>query len=153
MTNIFALRDSSLNAFLFSDVGVEANGTELTILSLLARLGKDPWTEAAAWARKPKDAAIRLLTDSISQMPPNQQALDDAHLTATRLVDLLPAPAAEIVRVSGSLPSTLAVVPKSAALVLVYAVLFIVFISWLAAAPKPEAITPFAANPVTTPTK
>ena len=40
MANIFALRDLSLNAFLFSDVGVEANGTSLTILSLLARLGK-----------------------------------------------------------------------------------------------------------------
>ena len=91
MANIYALRNSSLNAFLFSDVGVEANGTSLTILSLLARLGKDPWAEAAAWARKPKDAAIRVLTDSISQMPPNQQAFDDAFLTASRLVDLLPA--------------------------------------------------------------
>lgn len=71
MANISALRDSSLNAFLFSDVGMEPNGNGLTILSLLARLGKDPWEEAAAWARKPKDAAICLLTDSISQMPPN----------------------------------------------------------------------------------
>ncbi len=153
MANIFALRDSSLNAFLFSDVGVEANGTGLTILSLLARLGKDPWTEAAAWARKPKDAAIRLLTDSISQMPPNQQALDDAHLTASRLVDLLPAPATNVIRVPGSLPSSLAAIPKSTLLVVVYAVLFVAFGSWLAVGPKSEAIGTFAANPVTTPTK
>lgn len=151
MTNIFALRDSSLNAFLFSDVGVEANGTNLTILSLLARLGKDPWAEAAAWARKPKDAAIRLLADSISQMPPNQQALDNAHLTASRLVDLLPA--AGVVGGSGSLPSALAAVPKSALPVLVYAVLFLAFNTWLALAPKTAATGTFAANPVTTLTK
>ena len=42
------------------------NGTGLTILSLLARLGKDPRDEAAAWSRQPKDAAIAALTDSIS---------------------------------------------------------------------------------------
>lgn len=36
MANIFALRDTGLNAFLFSDTGREFNGTGLTILSLLA---------------------------------------------------------------------------------------------------------------------
>ena len=40
MANIFALRDLSLNAFLFSDVGVEANGTSLTILSSVGSSGE-----------------------------------------------------------------------------------------------------------------
>lgn len=46
-SDVFALKKSGLEAFLYADVGIEANGSMLTILSLLARLGKDPWTEAA----------------------------------------------------------------------------------------------------------
>lgn len=137
MANMFAFRDSSLNPFLFSDVGMEPNGTSLTILSMLARLGKDPWDEAAAWAGQPKAAAIRLLTDSISRMPPNQQAFDDAQLTASRLVNLLPAP--EAPKVAAMWPA-LAATPKGGLLALLYLSLFLVFNLWLAAAaPKPDA--------------
>ncbi|MDQ2762302.1 MAG: hypothetical protein M3Y22_02050 [Pseudomonadota bacterium] len=138
MANVFAFRDSRLNAFLFSDVGMEPNGTSLTILSLLARLGKDPWDEAAAWARQPKDAAIRLLTDSISRMPPSQQAFDDAQLTASRLVNLLPAP--EAPKVAAAMWPALAATPKGGLLALLYLSLFLVFNLWLAAAaPRPDA--------------
>ncbi len=137
MPNIFALRDSGLNAFLFSEVGVEPNGTSLTILSLLARLGKDPWDEAAAWADKPKDAAIRLLTDSISQLPPNQQAFDDAHLTASRPVALLPTQGPP--KAAPDMPAGLAAIPIMSWLVVAYFSLFLVFNLWLAAAPKPGA--------------
>lgn len=140
MANIFALRDSSLNAFLFSDVGLEPNGTSLTVLSLLARLGKDPWEEAAAWAGKPKDAAIRSLTDSISQMPPNQQAFDDAHLTASRLVALLPSQ--EQARAAPGMPTSVANVPRAAWMVVAYLSLFLVFNLWLTAASKPDAAAP-----------
>jgi hypothetical protein len=124
MADIFALRDSGLNAFLFSEVGMEPNGTSLTILSLLARLGKDPWVEAAAWARKPKAAAARLLSDSISQMPPNQQASANAHLTALRLVDLL---------LTGS-PITMS---QERLLVVALIVVFLAFTLWQALGPKP----------------
>ncbi len=151
MANNFALRDSSLNAFLFSDVGEERNGTSLTVLSLLARLGKDPWDEAAAWARKPKDAAIRLLTDSISQMPPNQQAFDDAHLTASRLVNLLPAP--EGFSGPAAIRPALAAIPKATLWALLYLSLFLFLNFWLAAAPKPVAADAPAIPPVAASTK
>lgn len=138
MANIFTLRDSSLNAFLFSDVGVEPNGTSLTVLSLLARLGKEPWDEAANWAAQPKGAAIRLLTESISQMPPNQQAFDDAQLTASRLVDLLPAP--EAPKVAAAMWPALAAIPQGGLMAVLYLSLFLVFHLWLAAAaPKHDA--------------
>ena len=39
----FALRNSGLDQFLFAEVGTELNGSSLTVLSTLARLGKDPW--------------------------------------------------------------------------------------------------------------
>jgi hypothetical protein len=86
----FALRNSGLNAFLFAEVGTELNGSPLTILSVLARLGQDPWAEAANWVKLPKAATIDQLTQSISQMPLSPQALDEARATATRLIKLLP---------------------------------------------------------------
>jgi hypothetical protein len=136
MADIFALRDSGLNAFLFSEVGMEPNGTSLTILSLLARLGKDPWVEAAAWARKPKAAAARLLSDSISQMPPNQQASANAHLTALRLVDLLPA--RDLAGgASNSLTGSPITMSQERLLVVALIVVFLAFTLWQALGPKP----------------
>ena len=89
-TNAFALKNSDLNAFLFADVGMELNGSALTILSVLARLGQDPWAEAARWAKLPKTAAIDCLAQCIGKMPLGPQALAEAFATASSLVQLLP---------------------------------------------------------------
>jgi hypothetical protein len=86
----FALKNSGFNDFLFAEVGNEVNGSPLTILSVLARLGKDPWTEAARLARLPKSSNIEDLANSISKMPLCPQALLDARGTAARLILLLP---------------------------------------------------------------
>ncbi len=86
----FALKNSGLNDFLFADVGYEMNGSPLTILSVLARLGKDPWAEAARLAGLPKSSIIDDLANSISKMPLCPQALMDARGTAARLILLLP---------------------------------------------------------------
>jgi hypothetical protein len=84
------LQNSGFNAFLFSEVGAQRNGLELTVLSVLARLDKDPWLQAAEWARMPHSATIECLTDSIIRMPLCQGDLADAHVTSERLVMLLP---------------------------------------------------------------
>ena len=89
-TNAFALKNSDLNTFLFADVGTELNGSALTILSVLARLGQDPWAEAARWAQLPKAAAIECLARSIGKMPMEPQAIADNGATAARLILLLP---------------------------------------------------------------
>jgi hypothetical protein len=89
-SDAFAFKNSGLNTFLFAEVGQELNGSPLTILSVLARLGKDPWAEAAKWAAMPKAAIIDRLTQSITQMPLCPQALTDARATASRLILLLP---------------------------------------------------------------
>jgi hypothetical protein len=89
-SDAFAFKNSGLNTFLFAEVGQELNGSPLTILSVLARLGKDPWAEAAKWVSMPKAAIIERLTQSISQMPLCPQALTDARATASRLILLLP---------------------------------------------------------------
>jgi hypothetical protein len=70
------------------------NGSPLTILSVMARLGQDPWIEAARLARLPKATIIDCLASSFSQMPLCPQALSDAHATAARVTLLLPSQAA-----------------------------------------------------------
>lgn len=92
-SDAFALKNSGLNEFLLAEVGTGLNGSPLTVLSVLARLGKDPWSEAAKWTKLPKALIIERLTDSISQMPLRPQALVDARTTAARLILLLPAQA------------------------------------------------------------
>jgi hypothetical protein len=89
-SDVFALKNSGLNDFLFAEVGSEMNGSPLTILSVLGRLGKDPWVEAARLDRLPKSSTIDDLASSISKMPLCPQALMDARSTAARLILLLP---------------------------------------------------------------
>jgi len=89
-SDAFALKNSGLNEFLFAEVGNELNGSPLTLLSVLARLGQDPWVEAARLTRLPKATIIDCLANSISQMPLCPQALTEARTTAARLILLLP---------------------------------------------------------------
>ena len=88
--NVFDLRKTGLESFLYADVGPEANGSTLTILSILARLGKDPWMEAARWTALPRSVVIETLARSIAEMPLAPAALAGAHASAARLVQLLP---------------------------------------------------------------
>jgi hypothetical protein len=89
-SDVFALKNSGLEPFLFAEVGAEHNGSRLTVLSLLARLGLDPWAEAARWVTLPKGAAIASLAGAIARMPLVPPALAEANATATRLIRLLP---------------------------------------------------------------
>jgi len=89
--NVFAMKNSGLEPFLYAEVGTELNGSTLTVLSLLARLGEDPWGEAARWAGLPKGVIIDTLAQNIAQMPLGVHAIADARVTAARLILLLPA--------------------------------------------------------------
>lgn len=89
-TDAFALKNSDLNAFLFADVGMELNGSNLTILSILARLGQDPWAEGARWTKLPRAAAIACLAGSIGKMPLSPETLANTTAIASRLIVLLP---------------------------------------------------------------
>jgi len=89
-TDVFALRHSDLNGFLFAEVGVERNGMTLSVLSALARLGLDPWQEAGRLATLPRPAAVDGLARTIVAMPASPWSLPDATAIAARLVALLP---------------------------------------------------------------
>jgi hypothetical protein len=86
----FAPGHSELNRFLFADVGVESNGTTLSVLSILARLGHDPWQQAEQLAALPMAAAVDTLTKIIAAVPSSPWPPLDASAIATRLVALLP---------------------------------------------------------------
>ncbi len=89
-TNAFELQHSDLNRFLFADIGVEAGGMELSVMSALAREGIDPWQEAARLARLPWTVAVDELARLIAAMPESLWPLPVATVVATRLVHLLP---------------------------------------------------------------
>lgn len=89
-SDAYALPHSELNGFLFADVGEEASGMKLSVLSTLARLGMDPWQEAARLARLPRKAAVDALARLIANLPNGLWSLPDATQIADRLVTLLP---------------------------------------------------------------
>ena len=88
--DVFALKNSPLDSFLFAEIGVELNGSVLTMLSLLARLGVDPWATAAEWADAPRAKVVDLLAADIARMPLAPEAIAAAPATASRLACLLP---------------------------------------------------------------
>ena len=120
--NAFVLKSLGVDAFLFAGVGTELNGSTLTILSVLARLGRDPWAEAARWAKLPKAAVIDSLAQSIAQMPLCPSALAEARATAARLVLLLPAQT-RLSRQSASADAAPPAMPKWVPLMILYCAL------------------------------
>jgi hypothetical protein len=81
----------TVNQFLFADVGVEANGMVLSVLSALSRQGIDPWEEAKQLSNIPKKKAVRRLAQTIEDMPGSLWPMSAATAIAARLVVLLPA--------------------------------------------------------------
>jgi hypothetical protein len=53
----YSLLDSEFNDFLFAPIGEEGNEMLLSVLSALARLGVDPWQEAARLSQLPKETS------------------------------------------------------------------------------------------------
>ena len=87
----YSLVHSRYNAFLFACVGEEKSGIPLTVLSALARLGLDPWEEAARLAALPREAATSALTVAIARLPEGDWSAADSRSIAIRLLDWLPA--------------------------------------------------------------
>ena len=130
-TNVFSLQYSSLNGFLFADVGVEPNGMTLSVLSTLARRGMDPWQEAERLAKLPRTDAVDGLAQIIATTPTSRWSLLDAKAIASRLVALLPAPGAGPYNASSAQPATKPTMTKptmtSGRMILVLAVTALLF--------------------------
>lgn len=79
--------------FLFSRIGEDASGMPLTLLSVLARLGVDPWQEAADLAHLPLEPAMQRLAARLEAVPNGPAPGADTETLATRLIALLHRPA------------------------------------------------------------
>jgi hypothetical protein len=99
---IFSLQNSEYRAFLYAPIGDGENGMVVTALSALARVGVDPWQEAATLARMPKDAASQRLSSIISGLPNGQWAQSDAGRIAAGLIALLPTPKSALAPLRGT---------------------------------------------------
>jgi len=81
---------TDFDAFLFAPVGEDTNGMPLTLLTVLARLGVDPWEEAAELARLSLEPALQRLTSRLEAMPHGRPASAAETVNiATRLMELL----------------------------------------------------------------
>src|SRR5271165_1686563 len=88
--------------FLGAPIGVDRNGTTLSVLSALARLDVDPWQEATSLARMPREAAAERLTALIDALPREPASAIPSRASAADLVALLPKRKAREVRPSDS---------------------------------------------------
>jgi hypothetical protein len=86
----FNLHHSDLQEFLFAPVWDEKDGTPLSILSALARLGMDPWGEAARLAEMPRAGAVSALAAILARLPRSEPDLPDYSRISERLVQFLP---------------------------------------------------------------
>ena len=91
--HVFALKRSGLREFLYAAVGAEPNGAMLSLISVFARRGTDPWQEALRLAELPRPEAIDSLALTIASMPNGSWSIPAATSIATRLIALLPAQA------------------------------------------------------------
>ena len=81
---------SQFDDFLHASVGEDDHGMLLSTLSVLARMGLDPWQEAAKLAQLPKEAAAQKLTALLAALPQASVAYLDPPAVAARLAELLP---------------------------------------------------------------
>lgn len=81
---------SEFDDFLFAPIGDERNGMLLSVLSALARLGVDPWLEAAHLTHMPEETATERMASLIAALPDRPSAQPDSASVAARLIALLP---------------------------------------------------------------
>ncbi|MFZ2006937.1 MAG: hypothetical protein WB697_12670 [Stellaceae bacterium] len=79
-----------LDRFLFAQVGNEAAGVPLSVISALTRLGLDPWEEAGRLSSLSEREAAEQLARLITDLPSHTDHLRDARDIAAGLIPLLP---------------------------------------------------------------
>ena len=81
---------TDFDPFLFAPIGEDTNGLPLTLLSVFARQGIDPWEEAADLSQLSLEPALQRLTSRLEAAPGSrpESAADTVNI-ATRLIALL----------------------------------------------------------------
>ncbi len=119
---------SDYDAFLFAELGEDRTGAAVTVLSALARLDLEPWTEARELARLGREGAqVRLTThfEAITDIPALALASEGR---AAKLVSLLPLRAP--LRVPKSLEADINSFPKLSMSWTTIALVGVVVLAW-----------------------
>jgi hypothetical protein len=87
---------SEFDNFLFAKVGEDENGMSLSVATALTRLNMDPWQEAEALARLPREAAMQRLNNLIGPLTKDVATSGDTGKIVVRLVTLLERPASRL---------------------------------------------------------
>ena len=88
---------SDYDPFLHAEVGEDATGAAVTVLSALARLGFEPWAEARELASLGRDAAHARMITHLAAMGDIPSLGSASGSVAAKLVSLLPRRAAHCV--------------------------------------------------------
>jgi len=119
---------SDYDAFLFAEAGEDREGATVTVLSALARLDLEPWTEAGELSRLGReDALVRLTThfEAITDIPALALASKGR---AAKLILLLPKRAP--LGVSKSLEAGTKTIPKLSTYWILIALAGVVALAW-----------------------
>jgi hypothetical protein len=92
MTSSSSSLSARFNAFLFATVCEGPGEMPVSVISALARLDLDPWTEAAELASMPAVSATERLSSLLAGVADGPAAQPDRETIAARLVGLLPRP-------------------------------------------------------------
>lgn len=119
--------------FLYAEVGDDRHGGPLSVISALARVGVDPWEEAARLARLPLHAAARALSALLTRLPAGSGQPTDPINVATRLVRLLPhaSTGSEAPHVAATAPRDPGIVSKHWRTALLYLVMLVLLMGSL----------------------
>jgi hypothetical protein len=90
MTGTASSARPEFERFLYASVGEDRNGYVVTVLSTLARLGLDPWKEAAELAALGREAAQTRLERLLSGFRDVPELANDHGAVAQELTLLLP---------------------------------------------------------------
>ncbi len=89
-------QDPLYEPFLYATVGDDNRGVSVTVLSMLARLGVDPWGEASVLAKLPIAAARQRLEALLARFYGVPALVPDQGKIVTGLLSALPKPSAPI---------------------------------------------------------
>lgn len=92
------------DSFLYAGLGQDRAGNTVSVLSALARLGRDPWDEAAELSALSSAAAQARLQGLLARFLDVPAEARDPSATISRLVALLPQSSSTIPGVTSTLP-------------------------------------------------
>ncbi|SFA69306.1 hypothetical protein SAMN05421688_0109 [Poseidonocella pacifica] len=95
-------QDPKYERFLHAPLGEDRRGSIVTVLSMFARLGVDPWTEASKLSKLPESAARQRLEELMARFHDVSTPAPDRGRIVQKLLAFLPRPAASASSTSDS---------------------------------------------------